>query len=154
MSGGTPEHSGLAAAMVVALGNALRDRPYQVFSSNVRVRIRETGLTTYPDVSVVCDTLERDDEDDCAIVNPVILVEVLSDSTEAYDRGEKASHYRRIASLKEHVLVSRHEPRVEVFHRNEAGRWELHEAGAGERVELAGCSIEVDEIYRDPLDQR
>ncbi|PRP90741.1 hypothetical protein ENSA5_61750 [Enhygromyxa salina] len=153
MAGGTPEHGALAAAITVALGNALRGRPCRVFNSDVRVRIRETGLTTYPDVSVACGHLERDEEDTHAIVNPVLIIEVLSDSTEAHDRGEKAAHYRQLASLKEYVLMSQHEPRIEVFRRNEAGRWELYEAVAGQRVELAsvGASLDVDEIYRDPL---
>lgn len=153
MAGGTPEHGALAAAMTIALGDALRDRPCRVFNSDVRVRIRETGLTTYPDLSVVCGALERDEEDRNAIVNPVLVVEVLSDSTEAYDRGEKAAHYRRLPSLKEYVLMSQREPRIEMFRRNEAGRWELYEAGAGQRLELAsvGCTLEVDALYRDPL---
>lgn len=153
MAGGTIEHSALAAAMIAALGSGLRGRPCRVFSSDLRVRIRETGLTTYPDLSVICGKLERDAEDAHAITNPVLLVEVLSDATEAYDRGEKAAHYRRLASLKEYVLVSQHELRIEVFRRNEAGRWELFEARAGERVALAsvGCELEVDEVYRDPL---
>lgn len=153
MAGGTPEHGALAMAVGGALVNALRGRPCRVFNSDVRVRIRETGLTTYPDVSVVCGHLERDEEDTHAIVNPVLVIEVLSDSTEAYDRGEKAAHYRQLGSLKEYVLMSQHEPRIEVFRRNDAGHWELYEATAGQRVELssAGCALEVDELYRDPL---
>src|SRR5882672_695224 len=89
MAGGTPEHGALATAMSAELVNGLRARPCRVFSSDVRVRILETKLVTYPDVSVVCSRLETDPEDDRSITNPVVLVEVLSDSTEAYDRGEK-----------------------------------------------------------------
>ena len=153
MAGGTIEHAGLAAAISIALGAALRDRPCRVYSSDLRVRIRATGLTTYPDVSVVCGQAEADAEDACAIVNPLLLVEVLSDSTEAYDRGEKAAHYRHIPSLREYVLVSQHRPRIEVFRRNDAGRWELYEYESGSHAELAsvGCAIAVDDVYRDPL---
>ena len=153
MAGGTPEHGALAMAIGGALINALRERPCRVFNSDVRVRIRETGLTTYPDVSVVCGHLERDAEDQNAIVNPVLIVEVLSDSTEAYDRGEKAAHYRQLSSLKEYVLLSQHSAHVEVLRRSEAGHWELYEAIAGQRIVLAsiGCTLEVDELYRDPL---
>ena len=153
MAGGTPEHGALATAISAALVTALRGRPCRVFNSDVRVRSRETGLTTYPDVSVVCGHLERDAEDQNAIVNPVLIVEVLSDSTEAYDRGEKAAHFRQLASLKEYVLLSQHEPRVELFRRNEAGRWELYEAVAGQEIELSsvGCTLAVDELYLDPL---
>lgn len=153
MAGGTPTHGSLAAAMTVALGNLLRGKPCRLFNSDVRVRIHETGLTTYPDVSVVCGPLVVDTEDRNAIVNPILIVEVLSDSTEAYDRGQKAAHYRRIPSLKEYVLVSQHQPRIEVLRRSEAGHWELYEAGAGQQIELAsiGGSVDVDDVYRDPL---
>jgi Uma2 family endonuclease len=101
----------------------------------------------------VCSKLEVAPDDPHAAVNPVVLVEVLSDSSEAYDRGEKFAHYRRIPSLREYVIVSQREPRIEVHRRNEAGRWELYEAGAGETIELASieCRLSVDEIYRDPL---
>jgi len=153
MAGGTLEHSALAVAFGIELGKALAGRPCRVFSSDARVRIRATGLTTYPDLSVVCGKLEKDSEDDCAIVNPVLIVEVLSDSTEARDRGEKWAHYRHLPSLREYVLVSQRQPRIEVFRRNDAGRWELFESEAGGRCELAslGCSVGVDEVYRDPL---
>jgi Uma2 family endonuclease len=153
MSGGTIAHAGLIAGVVLALGNALRERPCRLFSSDLRIRIRATGLTTYPDVSVACGTVEVDAEDPHAIVNPVLIVEVLSDSTEAYDRGEKAAHYRHLPSLREYVLVSQHRPHIEVYRRNEAGRWELYEHGSGQQVELAsvGATIAVDNVYRDPL---
>ena len=86
-------------------------------------------------------------------MNPIVIVEVLSDSSEAYDRGEKFAHYRRIPSLREYVLVSQHTPRIEVHRRNELGRWELYEARPGESIELASvaCELSVDDIYRDPL---
>jgi Uma2 family endonuclease len=153
MGGGTIEHAGLIAAVSIALGKALGALPCRVFSSDLRIRVRATGLTTYPDVSVVCGKAEADYEDPHAIVNPTLVVEVLSDSTEAYDRGEKAAHYRHLPSLREYVLVSQHRPRIEVHRRNDAGRWELYEYESGSRVELAsvGCSIDVDEVYRDPL---
>ena len=153
MAGGTIEHAALAAAVINALSNAVRDRPCRVYSSDLRVRIRATGLTTYPDVAVVCGQPEVDAEDRCAIVNPLLVVEVLSDSSEAYDRGEKAAHYRHLPSLREYVLVSQHRPRIEVFRRNEAGRWELYEYESGSQAELTsvGCAIAVDDVYRDPL---
>jgi len=153
MSGGTPTHGALAMAVGGELRAALRGRPCQVFSSDVRVKVQATGLSTYPDVSVVCTRLELDPEDRYAIVNPVLLVEVLSDATEAYDRGQKSAHYRRIPSLQEYMLVSQDTPHIEVFRRNEAGKWELSEAGPGETIELSsvGCELSVDAIYRDPL---
>lgn len=153
MSGGTPDHGALAMAFGGLLRQALLGKPCRVYSSDVRVRVLATGMAACPDVSVVCGRLETDPEDADAITNPVLLVEVLSDSTEARDRGVKAAHYRHIESLREYVLVSQRERRVEVYRRNEAGPWELFESEAGARVELAsvGCTIAVDEVYRDPL---
>jgi Uma2 family endonuclease len=117
------------------------------------VRILETGLTTYPDLSVVCDKLETDPEDPHAVLNPVVLVEVLSESSEAYDRGAKAAHYRRIPSLREYVLVSQLEPQIEVYRRNERGLFELVEARRGQRAPLTslGIELDVDAVYADPL---
>ena len=155
MARGTIEHGRLASNVAGVLFAQLRGRPCAAFSSDVLVRVLATGLATYPDLSVVCGLLERDPEDANTIVNPVVLVEVLSDSTEAYDRGEKFAHYQRIPSLKEYVLVSQRSPRIEVFQRNEDGRsWTLYVAEATEKIELAsiGCEIAVDEIYANALD--
>jgi Uma2 family endonuclease len=157
MAGGTPQPSALAGAVTAALVNALRDRRCRVLTSDARIRVTATKMSTYPDVSVVCQSLEVAPDDANGIVNPTIVVEVLSDSTESYDRGAKAAHYRRIPSLREYVLVSQHEPLIEVWRRNaERGRFEIAvEARAGERVELTSCGesifLDVDEIYRDPL---
>jgi len=155
MAGGTIEHGALAAAIGRELGGALRGKPCRVFSSDVRVRIAETDLATYPDLSVVCGSLATAPDDEDAITNPIVLVEVLSDSTEAYDRGAKSAHYRRIASLREYVLVSQAEPRVEVFRRSEGGRWELIEARPGETIELASLGVELDvaALYENPLER-
>jgi Uma2 family endonuclease len=154
MAGGTPEHAALAAALAGELRSALRAKPCRVFSSDLRVRVSATGLTTYPDVSVVCGKLETAADDPHALLNPVVLVEVLSESTEAYDRGAKAAHYRRIESLQEYVLVSQSEPLIEVHRRNERGHFELIEARAGEHAELASLAvtISVDAVYENPLE--
>ncbi|WP_437718792.1 Uma2 family endonuclease [Sorangium sp. So ce448] len=155
MAGGTPEHARRCASVGAELWAHLRGRPCAVYSSHLRVRVQATGLSTYPDVSVVCGRLERDLEDEDAALNPIVLVEVLSESSEAYDRGQKFAHYRRIPSLREYVLVSQREQRIEVFHRNDDGSWTLREAHAGEgaRLETIGCALSVDEVYRDPLAQ-
>ncbi len=154
MAGGTIEHGALAAAVARELGVALRGKPCRAFSSDVRVRVPETDLATYPDLSVVCGQLETAKDDKDAITNPVVLVEVLSDSTEAYDRGAKWAHYRRIASLHEYVLVSQAEPLIEVYRRTPGGRFELLEARAGETIELAsiGARLDVSGVYANPLD--
>jgi Uma2 family endonuclease len=155
MAGGTPEHAALAMAVGVQLGTALHGKPCRVFGSDLRVRIEGTDLSTYPDVSVVCGRLERSEIDPDAATNPVLSVEVLSDGTEAYDRGEKFAHYRRLRSLREYLLVSQRTPQLELYRRNTAGHWVLFEAGAGESLELesvGGVKIDVDGVYRNPLD--
>ena len=154
MAGGTPEHSALAAAMIAQLSASLRGKPCRTFSADLRVRIVDTGLSTYPDVSVVCGQLETAPDDKDAVTNPIVLVEVLSESTEGYDRGAKAAHYRRIPSLREYVLVSQAEPRIEVHRRAESGRWELLEARPGETIELVslGARLDVAAIYANPLE--
>jgi Uma2 family endonuclease len=152
MAGGPPEHSGIAANVIQLLGTPLAGKPCRVFTSDLRVRVLETGLATHPDVSVVCGSLERDPEDSHTATNPVVIVEVLSPSTEQYDREEKFSHYRRIPSLQSYVLISQEEKRLEVFSRNADGSWTLRETRSGV-LEIAGigCGLPVDGVYRDPL---
>lgn len=155
MAGWTIEHGALTMAAAREVGLALRGKTCRAFSSDVRIRIPETDLATYPDLSVVCGRLETAPDDGQAITNPALIVEVLSDSTEAYDRGAKWAHYRRLASLREYVLVSQGEPLVEVYRRTEGGRFELFEARAGETFDLAsiGATIAVDALYVNPLEQ-
>jgi Uma2 family endonuclease len=152
MSGGTPEHGRLASQLHHLVRTALQDRKCEVFSSDVRIRIEAANRATNPDLSVVCGRLERSPVDDDAIVNPIVIVEVLSETTEAYDRGEKFRHYRRIGSLREYVLVSQKEPLVEVW-RREGDAWHPREYGRGERAELASidATISVDELYASAL---
>ncbi|GAC1581704.1 MAG: Uma2 family endonuclease [Polyangiales bacterium] len=152
MAGGTIEHGRLASALAGELRSGLRGRPCAVFSSDVRIRVEATDRATYPDLSVACGKRETAKDDDDALTNPMIIVEVLSDSTEADDRGQKFAHYRQLTSLREYVLVSQHEPRIEVF-RCESGRWALYEAGAHQSIRLESIDVElvVDEVFRDPL---
>jgi Uma2 family endonuclease len=152
MAGGSPEHGRLAAMVIGLLHQQLRGQPCVTFTSDVRIRVRATGFTTYPDVSIVCGGLERDGEDKDAVVNPTVLLEVLSPSTENYDREDKFSHYRRIASLKAYVLVSQREQRVEVFTRNADGTWTLRDVVEGiAKIDCIGCDLPLRELYRDPL---
>jgi Uma2 family endonuclease len=149
MAGGTLEHGSLSAAMVGELRALAMACGCQVFSSDAKVRVRATGLATYPDVSAVCGAIERDPDDRNAMTNPAVLVEVLSDGTEAYDRGEKFDHYREVPSLRDYVLVSQHKRQIEVYSRVEGGRWELAVAGSGGAVRLTAMRgvIEVDRVY-------
>jgi Uma2 family endonuclease len=156
MSGGTLEHSQLAANVIGELGAQLRGRPCAVYTSDARVRVLATGLATYPDVTVVCGSVERDPESKSTIVNPALIVEVLSDSTESYDREEKFAHYRRIPSLREYLLVSQHERRITHLSRNDDGSWTLRDVVGASVVRLPsiGCELSLAEVYRDPFAQR
>lgn len=154
MGGGSPEHAALGANVIHVLNLGLEGKRCRVYSSDLRVRVAATGLVTYPDASVVCGKLELDPEDPKGhtAVNPVVLVEVLSPSTAAYDRGEKLAHYRRIPSLREIVLVANGEARIELW-RRVGEEWTYASAGPGETVvlESVGCGLAVDAVYRDPL---
>lgn len=153
MAGGTPEHSRLSVNVCGELRAALRSRPCNVFNSDLRVRILATGLGTYPDASVICGRVELDPEDANTATNPVVIVEVLSDSTETYDRNEKWAHYRRIPSLRDYLLVSQQERRIEHYRRNDDGTWTLRDVCAGDvvRLDSINCTLSVDEVYFDPL---
>jgi Uma2 family endonuclease len=154
MAGGTPEHAALAMALGAELSLALRGRPCRLYSSDLRVWVKETDFATYPDITIICGKLEVAAVDPLSATNPVVLVEILSDSTEAHDRGAKFAHYRHIATLREYVMVSQAEHLIEVFRKNELGIWELHEARAGESFTLTsvGVSLTVDTVYRNPLE--
>lgn len=149
MAGGTPARARLQAAVLFALERRLEGRPCQPFPSDLRVRVRKTGMATYPDVTVVCGAIETDPDDPQAIVNPTTIVEVTSDRTEHYDRGEKFEHYRTIPSLREYVLVSHRERHLEIRRREGDGTWSEVRAGRGEvvRLDALGIEVGVDEIY-------
>ena len=154
MAGGSPDHAAVAVNVSTLLATQLRDRPCRVFGSDLRVRVKETGLGTYPDVSVVCGRLELDPDDPQGhtVTNPVLLVEVLSPSTDAYDRGEKLAHYKRIPSLQEVVLVAYDRRQLEVWRREGSG-WILDVAHGDQRAPLrsVSCELPLGEVYRDPL---
>lgn len=154
MAGGTPAHARLQAAVSFALERRLDGHRCQTFPSDLRVRIPATGMATYPDVTVVCGPVETDPDDPNAVTNPTLIVEVLSDRTEEYDRGEKFEQYRQIPTLQLYLLVSHRERRVEARQRATDDRWTERHAGRGETVLLEAIGIEmtVDEIYdRSPL---
>lgn len=144
MAGGTPEHAALAAAVIGLLFGQLRGGRCRPDDADLRIRVQETGLTSYPDVAVVCGPLERDPEDENAVTNPTLLVEVTSPSTESYDRGEKFRHYQRITSLRQYVVVSHRERSVDVWTRDDAGGWQQLTSQHGERAALAAIAAELD----------
>jgi Uma2 family endonuclease len=150
LAGGTPEHAALAVSVSAALLTQLRGGPCRVFSSDLRVRVLATGLATYPDVTVVCGPLEYDPASPTTVTNPKIVVEVLSDATENYDRGEKLAQYRLIPTLAAVVFVFHRVPKIEICERATEPSWTRSSATSGETAHLASIpiSLVVDEIYR------
>jgi Uma2 family endonuclease len=125
MAGASAQHSLIVANLIRETGNRLKGSPCRVYDSNLRIRIPQTVSYAYPDVSVICGQREVDPNDPRGetFTNPRLIIEVLSPSTEVYDRGEKFSHYLQLDSLQEYVLVSQAIPRVEVYFRQPDGAW-------------------------------
>ena len=150
MSGGSREHNLIVTNFARELSTQLKGRPCEVYPSNMRVKVSVTGLYTYPDVVVVCGEPQFEDANVDTLMNPTIVVEVLSDSTESYDRGAKFGHYRKVASLIEYLLVSQHECRIEQYVRQPEGQWLRSQAtSARGQIELTSinCSLALSEIY-------
>jgi Uma2 family endonuclease len=149
MSGGTLEHSQTAGNVVRELGNAVSERGCRVLTSDMRIKIASRGRYVYPDASVVCEQPIFEDDKRDTLLNPLLVIEVLSASSEAYDRGDKFRQYQTIPSVREYVLLSHTEPRIEVFTRQTDGGWLLRSYGPGERAPLASlaCELDVDRTY-------
>ena len=152
MAGGTPDHAAIAAVVIGLLRPQL-PRGCRVFTSDLRVRIPSTGLSTYPDISVVYGRTQRAPDDPLAVVNPVLLVEVTSDSTEQYDRGEKLRHYKQLASVREILIVSHRHAHL-TLHRREGSDWITVDTQRQETIDLVGIAarLSVDEVYADGLE--
>lgn len=151
MAGASFEHTLVKDNFAGETRNSLRDGPCRVLTSDMRVHIPATGLYTYPDIAIVCDEPKFADDVFDTLLNPLVLIEVLSDSTEKYDRGTKFAHYRQIESLKEYVLVSQDHPIVERFVRDEKGTWSLTDARGLDAVfefESVPVRVPLSEIYR------
>ena len=150
MAGASARHVLIAANVVGELRAQLKGRDCRVYSADLRVKISATGLYTYPDVAVVCGHLLFDDEQEDTVLNPTVLVEVLSESTKDYDRGGKFEHYRTLESLKEYVLIVQDRQHVEHYVRQPEGRWLLEETNRpGDVVVLPsiGCTLALAEVY-------
>jgi Uma2 family endonuclease len=150
MAGASPEHNTISVNVLVSIGTHLKGRPCQAFGSDQRVAVTETGLYAYPDVTVVCGKLVLDDERGDTLLNPTVVIEILSPSTEAWDRGVKAEHYRRLASLQEYLLIAQDRPHVERYVRKDDGSWVLWEASgldASIRIEAIALHLPLAELY-------
>jgi Uma2 family endonuclease len=149
MAGGSPRHNLIAGNVHSVLKRALQGRCV-AFPSDQRVMFDGGARYVYPDTSVVCGKVMLQDGTTDVLVNPTILVEVLSRGTEQYDRGLKWEGYQRLASLTDYLLISQHEVRVEQFQRASDGRWFYRAYGPGDHVPLAsGVQVDVDAIYED-----
>ena len=153
MAGGSARHSQICANILRHLGNKLDGTSCVPFGSDLKLRVKATGLRTYPDVSVYCGKRELDPDDPArqTYTNPSLLVEVLSPSTEQYDRGTKAVHYRRIETLKIILLVSQDDARVDTHVRQPDGSWSLREyEGIGQvlPLEAIGVQLPLTAIYQ------
>jgi len=147
MAGGTDAHVTIALNLWALLRGHLRGGSCQAYALDMKARVEELNRFYYPDVMVTCD--DRDRNNNTFKCHPCLVVEVLSESTEAFDRGDKFSDYRHLVSLQEYVLISQVRPQVEVFRRNAEGLWVLHPYGDGDTVELAsvGWSGAISELY-------
>lgn len=144
MAGGTRVHSLIAANLTRELGNRLKGRPCLTYNADLRVKVEATGLLSYPDVSVVCGPQQFLDAEEDTLLNPTLIVEVLSDSTEAYDRGKKFAHDRLIPSLRHYLLVSQKEPRLELLSRAGDDEWRWREASGLEAlIDLPALEISI-----------
>jgi Uma2 family endonuclease len=154
MSGGTFRHAQINGNLSGELRAALKGRGCSVLPADMRTAA--AGIYAYPDIVVVCGGAIFHDGRKDVLLNPTILVEVLSASTEGYDRGLKSAHYRKIESLQEYAIVSQIEPRIEIFRRQQNGQWMLAEfigLDAICRFETLNCEIRLSEIYDgDPFD--
>jgi Uma2 family endonuclease len=154
MAGGSPDHAALASALVRCLSNRL-PQTCRFFSSDLRIHCVASGLFTYADATIVCGPTERSATDRHAVVNPRVLFEITSPSTEDYDRGAKLRHYMQIPSVYSVVFVSHTGPRVTLHERQgNSDEWLVREFVGTERAVLSGIDLEMDlaDLYRDPLE--
>ncbi|MBC7919893.1 MAG: Uma2 family endonuclease [Ferruginibacter sp.] len=150
MAGATRNHNALVSNLMGILNTRLRGKPCSIFPSDLRLHIPLTGLYTYPDAQVVCGKEAFVDNQFDTLTNPVIILEVLSESTEKYDRGEKFRLYRSIPSLREYVMVGSERVSIQRFALNEWGHWELTDASKPDetiRLKSVDCPLSLADVY-------
>lgn len=150
MVGASEAHNLIVTSTVFSLYGQLRARPCRIYSSDMRVRVSATGLYTYPDLIVVCGESQFTDDTFETLANPTVIAEVLSDSTERYDRGKKFQHYRALASLCEYLLIAQDAAHIEHFVRQDDGSWRLTEAdgtAATLALPMIDCALPLAEVY-------
>ena len=144
MAGGGASHSLVKSNTIARLNDAFRKRPCRVYDSDMKVKAEASGMNSFPDASIVCGKPEFKDDKRLTLLNPGVIVEVLSPGTEAFDRGMKFLNYREIPSLHTYVLISTEEPLVEVYELNADAHWQLETfRGADSTVRLHHCEVEI-----------
>ena len=150
MGGASREHNLITGNAGASLHAQLANRPCEAYQNDMRVKVTANGLYTYPDVVVTCEKPRFEDEHFDTLLNPQAIIEVLSETTEKYDRGKKFEHYRQIESLREYALVAQDRAHVELFTRGEDGVWSLSEAtGIDATIALptVGCQLALADVY-------
>jgi Uma2 family endonuclease len=150
MSGGTERHNLIAGNTLASLHGQLRRKAGRVYPSDMRINILRTGLNTYPDVAVVCGQSQFTDATRDTITNPVVIIEVLSPSTERYDRGMKFQNYRTIDTLQDYILIAQDQFYIEHYIRQQHGQWLLQEtANLDEEIHIQSieCTLRLEDIY-------
>ncbi|WP_295391897.1 Uma2 family endonuclease [uncultured Thiodictyon sp.] len=154
MTGASREHNLVCLNIAASLHTQMRGKPCEVYNNDMRVKVSKTGMYTYPDIAAVCGEPQFEDAAVDTLLNPVVIIEVLSDSTEQYDRGAKFRHYRTVASLRHYLLVAQSECRVEHYVRESNNRWLLTEyREIDESIDLAAleCRLRLGDMYERVL---
>jgi Uma2 family endonuclease len=149
MAGASLRHTHIVRNLIVAISNRLVGRPCEAYSNDLRVKVSETGMYTYPDVVGLCEEPRLEDDYGDTLLNPAVIIEVLSESTERYDRGDKFAHYRRIDTLREYILVAQDKVSVEQYVRH-GDHWmlsEISDLDAVLRIEALGCEVALRDVY-------
>lgn len=151
MVGARDAHNTVSGNLYILLRTHLRGGPCRVFANDMKLRVEPADCYLYPDVFVTCDERDRGPQADIAKRHPTLIVEVLSESTAAFDRGRKFGYYRELESLQEYALVDPDRPSVEVFRRDVTGHWVLYPFGRGETVEFAsvGLHAPMEAVYEE-----
>lgn len=150
MAGASRRHSLIISNLIRELGLQLKNRPCEVHGTDLRLRVSPTGLYTYPGVMVVCGEPQFANDQKDTLLNPVLIIEVLSESTRDYDRGRKFQHYRTLPSLLEYLTIAQDAPHIELWTRQPDDRWLLSESGdIAETIQLASveCALPLAEVY-------
>lgn len=155
MSGASLAHNLIAVNVLTALRIQMRGRLCNVFSGDMRVKVSATGLYTYPDISALCGERQLEGDAFDTLLNPSVLIEILSPSTEAYDRGVKFAHYQRIESLQVYVLIAQDKRRIEIYRRQESDNWlysALEGLDAKVSLDVIGCELTAADVYEGVIE--